>query len=659
MFEAFKVGVTVHLRNLTTGPITDMSRKFRTAEGDVRRINRQIETLQLLMKAGLVGPAGHAQLRGMQVALAAANSHAEDLGRNLKAIQTRMLVGGGMAGAGALGLFGVFKGIQSANDIQEAKTQLSMLGLSAKDMSRVVEAAFSNTRKVITSSVDRNIADLIDLRGVVGDVDTAIQLLPMFTKTRAIAKAMDFEGFVPETKTLASNMAKALDMFGVGQDGPDFVKYTELMTRVLVATRGMVNPEAYRFVGKYGSIAARSYDEDFLFGYLPHLMQDYASKSGGGGGHGGVGAPLMSLFSAMVQGKMGQDTAANLNRLGLLAEYKKDGQDTIRGKSGAKIVNEDLFKANPFTWTMRYFVPALENHMRTAYVDTRTGFNPYRNIGSIDDVPNKVLSGVIGDLLTFNRNAAKMIDSFVVKRKGFERDRSMVMQTLHFESLYEQSLASPGVAGMALQAGFKNFTGALFQSTVPLLTVLKREFALAFQGLGNVLSNYPALLSAVTGGFIGLSVALVAVGAKLLLAGVMAKLTAGVGLLGTVILGIPVAKILAVAAALGAISSLAAYLSEDFRQGRIQRQSGSQNSAFNAWLERQGHVPMDRGGILTAIAPPTPVPSQLATPTVVLNVDGRELARVSARNKGLYGDAPDGPSLVNPLDGIPAESVIY
>ena len=135
------------------------------------------------------------------------------------------------------------------------------------------------------------------------------------------------------------------------------------MTRVVQASGGRVTPEMFFSTFKYGRTATLGWDEQFIGGALPRLIEEYAAGGGGGGsGNGGPGNALMSAFAKVVQGQMPKKAAEEWQRMGLtpggISPIEGSSETMINGGISSSV----LFQKNPYEWTQKVLMPALAAH---------------------------------------------------------------------------------------------------------------------------------------------------------------------------------------------------------------------------------------------------------------------------------------------------------
>lgn len=646
MFDAFKIGVSVHLKNHARLGLHSLSGSFRKASGEATRLTRQIETLKLMMGAGLVSNTkGQAQLALLNTQLAAATANAAALGQHMRGLKSGLAIGAATAGAGILGL-GVLGGVlRGGEGYQEAKNQARMINLTHEEMADAVATAWANTGKIITATAAEGVADLVEMKAVLGDLDIAKGILPTVSKLHAIGAALKWRG-AGNTEGLARDMAKALDMLGKTKTASQFEESANKLGQAMIWSKGMVNAESYRFLGKYSRQAKYGFSDEFLFNLMPKLIVDYASKRGGGGGHGGVGAPLAAFFRFVVQGQMNKESAKGLVSLGLIPRAALMKTTTTGTTVSTGMIGKGRALENPFDYTHDYIVPAImKRHAKGR---------------KFDDISPQEWTEWVGTYFRGNQPAAGLILDFIVQKDMFHRDARNTAKALRIHDAFEQAIqGSPAVAKMAISAQWENLQASLANNVWPHLIRVGLQLSGAFGSLARTLHEYPALTSAIVWGFGALATALagfgilatVGVGFQLIgsaFAG--GTLAAGVGAIATAF-GLPVWGTLAViaggltalASAFGLFSWLSAWANDPDRQNRVPTPQVSRPPHSSA-----------------VVMPPGPKATPTPSPIVVnMQMDGRVVGRGVAQH---VADDLDGPSVdsstFDPSMNVPATGQI-
>jgi hypothetical protein len=277
----------------------------------------------------------------------------------------------GAAAAGAAAILGgvaIFKGLASlAEHGAEVNHQLELMkiaGMQNKEIQDALGASMRVSASNMTTHLSENLAHVRELRYAFGDVSVAMQHLDEISKANTILNTIRGGG-----KDQVWELVKSLEQKGLTFDPAAFSSYVNTMTKVVEATGGKVTPANFQSTFKYGRTSMLGWDEAFVGGALPRLIQSMSAGSGGSGGSGGPGNALMSAFAKVVQGQMPKTAAEEFDRMGLTG----GGLKHIKGSSQTQIVGgikgRDEFMANPYEWVQNTLMPALASHGVTAQND--------------------------------------------------------------------------------------------------------------------------------------------------------------------------------------------------------------------------------------------------------------------------------------------------
>lgn len=653
MFDAFRIGVTVFLQNQVAGGLNTLSRQFRQAGANVTHLQRQIQTLQLMMRTGLINPRqGNAQIAALTAQLAGATGHANGLHVAMTRVNRLLTAGGLMVGAG-LGIGALFKSsTTSGEDYLNRVHQLEMAGLKEGELNRAIQASWKTTRDVITSSVSDNIEAILDLRNVMGSLDLAEMALPKVQKAEMVMRA---SGMGDKAKGQAFDAAKAIDMMNKGLDEASFTRNLESMMRVAQVTGNRITPEVFRMNLKYMRQARYTLSEDYIYSVLPTLMLDLLGRHGGSGSHGGIGVPVNALHKMVVQGVVNKQSAKRLRALGIFGEgpmLPTKDLNTMRVRGG--LVGADIARKNQYDWAQKVLIPAI-----------------YKKHGKVDDDKLKELINYY-----FAGNPQTGLDLLLAlstRQEAIERDKALYPQAPSLEQAYQMSLSrSPLTARAGLQAQWYNLQVALTEQVLPHLLPLLIKTAEAFNWLALKLRDHPTLAKALGASWMALAVALPTVGSILILAAAWRLLTgqfvgqtlvsainlvvgtASTGLMGlSAVFGLPVwgtlaaiaAGVTVLAAAFETIRWLAGMSPEQSKKAVTSLAGGPTGpgaGSYPDWMYTMfGQTPPGRG---TSLPPARGgVPIML---TANVNMDGQRVATIVGRHQGLLMDRPTNSSSI-------------
>lgn len=298
-----------------------------------------------------------------------------------------------IAGLGAMtigvGLLKFSKDLfEAGEDLVHQQTLLqAALGGTAEahaQVARATQAAWDASRQVGGTTVAGNLEAVADLRNVFGSLSEAMQFMPKFQTMAQILS--DVGGKVGEGGGgMAFLAARALELKGglIGKDGQvdpaKLMSELDMMTRVMVATRGRVDPGKFLQFVQHARAAGMNLSDEALFGTIPALIL------AGGGSQMGTG--LQTAWRTAVTGRMTRAGAQEAQRMGLLlpggttgggmptgfehlapwqrAQYAKAngihlGTPEMAHTKG--MLNNEEFSRDPVQWVIGTLLPALRSH---------------------------------------------------------------------------------------------------------------------------------------------------------------------------------------------------------------------------------------------------------------------------------------------------------
>jgi hypothetical protein len=239
-------------------------------------------------------------------------------------------------------------------DVNHQLELMKIAGMDNADIQGSIAQAMKTTGNVMTTTLSENLQHIRELRYAFGETSTAMEHLDEISKANQILNSIKGGG-----KDQVWELVKSLEQKGLTYKPEEFSSYVNTMTKVIEATGGKVTPEMFMSTFKYGRTAMLGWDEGFVGGALPRLMQSMSSGgAGGGSGTGGPGNALMSAFAKVVQGQMPKKAAAEWERMGLTP----GGVTPIEGGDTSlvgDIASKDLFMKNPYEWVQKTLMPAL------------------------------------------------------------------------------------------------------------------------------------------------------------------------------------------------------------------------------------------------------------------------------------------------------------
>lgn len=275
----------------------------------------------------------------------------------------------GAAIAGSLLLKGINDLAKAGGKLIDVREQLKMQGADLVELEKDYAKAVELTSKFKNFTISQTMDEIRNLRYSTGHPKEALDFLPDMMRLQTILQATGGPNARLKTDQTQPIMRalEQLGLIGTGRDD-DARKVIEGMTRASIATGGRVTPAQmfqtmlYARSAKYGwaSDEALKDPNGFMYNYLPHLMQEYASPGGGAGGGGlrGPGNALMTMFARIGAGNYTLKNGG-LNKQGRalddigLVEQDKEGNWRAKGS--------DLAAKNPYEWVQQYLAPALKS----------------------------------------------------------------------------------------------------------------------------------------------------------------------------------------------------------------------------------------------------------------------------------------------------------
>lgn len=452
-------------------------------------------------------------LLGISSAFARVHGDAAKLRSELNAIKLTMLTGGAMAGAGFLGLGMISKTLPDAKEYARQIALMNAAGMKQAEIQRAIAASWSlSTRSVKaggvpTATATSNLEAVRELRTVFGTTEEALRFLPSAQRLAYILQSVrggDVKGEV-------QGAARALDLRNATTSQAAAEQQANLMTQAIVASGGVLTAKDFASTFKYGRTATLGWSNEFAYRILPSLMQELKSGGGAGAG-GGPGNPLMSAYSAVVQGTVPQKALGVWSQLGLLdrskVEWTKAGE--AKGLRPGAISRSDLFIENPYLWTQTVLRPALE----------RAGHDT-----------EKEQRQVLGYLFP-NRTAGAVMSTMLFQSRAIERDRRMFGIAKGLDAYQSLVANDPNAADAMLAAQWKNLLTVIGYEILPVVVSGTLRLIDGLRGLVKFSRDHPNLTKTLVVGFAALSAAMAFGGTVLLLNGAFRGLALAFRLFG-------------------------------------------------------------------------------------------------------------------------------
>ncbi len=434
-----------------------------------------------------------------------AHGAATNLQNKLSALKM-VAVGYGLdrAGQGILGFMG--KTLEVSKEYTRQLSLMNAAGMSQKDIAEATAQAWKTSQSVITSSAAENLQAIRELRSVFGlhHMGEAYAILPTVQRTKAVLEALTGK----EQEGVAFDMVKAIELRTPGvMSAQRMQQNADLMARALMGMGGTLTVNDFHMALKQAKTSAFGLNDDFVYGYLPTLIQEVKTK---GGGAQTAGTALMSTYAAVIQGTLKKSAIPLWEQMGLInpSDVVKNSTGQMQLKPGA-VKGAQLFQQSPYQWANEVLAPAIDAYSKSH------GLNR-----------EQVISGLFG-----NRNAQWFINTLIGKASQFERDRELIASGGSSKEAYDRLLKSnPQLAEQALHNQWQNVLAILGYQILPKILPLMVKFADGLSKISAWMADHPNLTATIALGLGAVGLALSGIGKAMMLVGILRFL----GLAGTI-----------------------------------------------------------------------------------------------------------------------------
>jgi hypothetical protein len=349
--------------------------------------------------------------------------------------------------------------------LARAQEKFKSINLSATEN----EKAFRAVKQTVDSIKGITLADttetVIDLYTALGDLDHAIEALPIASKFRFSFQTLFGDKFNAEQLEEQIQAAfKYLEVTGAVAKGQSEMEARfNAMAQIQAATGGRVTPSDLLQVARRAGPAAQ--------GLSLQGMQNLATLVPEVGAEG-TGTALMSMYQALVGGVMKQSAAAEFVRLGLVDPKKIEfghGQKIKRLLPGAnklgQLMQEDPLKAADA------LMEAMKKPLRGPAIDT----------SNADKVREELA------ILFGNRTAQKLMSILTTQRGQVVKEAGIAQAAKNIEQLYGAALDSPMGKMQQFEAAMANFRAEV---GTPLLSAVTQAVS-TFKPFLSLMGEYP------------------------------------------------------------------------------------------------------------------------------------------------------------------------
>ncbi len=443
MFEAYSVGVRIALINQASSGVLLLSNQFQSAGRHAAALQNQLNGIRRM--AGLA------------------------------------MAGAGVAGLGFAGLGIIEKMVKPAMEYQHQLALMNAAGMQQKEIAESIGQAWETSRDVITSTVTDNLKSIRELRTVFGDTKDAIRYLPQMQRLAATLEAtLHGQGGIAATD-VAFTAAKALEMRGVSMNPQAFLQQTDLIAKAVIATGGKVTPRDVLMAQKYSGQYGTTFSNDFMYGILPTLVQEYGGSS--------TGTALTSMMLALTGGRMTPAAARAFSQLHLngkplldMSQYQafKSGMPGVTALGAIQGTSGGI--TDPYRWVQEYLAPALKES------------------GISDPTRQSALLG----MLFSNRTAARMAAMLLLQGPRLQKDFNIIGSA----TAGVDPTKDPVLAEKAAEAQWRNAKVAIGMNVIPVIVPALIKLAQGLNSLAQWARSHPNMMKSLVEGFAALSAAM-------------------------------------------------------------------------------------------------------------------------------------------------------
>jgi hypothetical protein len=397
--------------------------------------------------------------------------------------------GAAMAGTGMVRMMGVM--VEHAGKLRHEQELLRIVfkdqAVGAKAVAEATKAAWETTRTVPTTKVEENVKAISDLHQVFGNIDVATRMMPKFQQMSALLAAVG-RG---DESNMAYLAARGMELRGAlinpkthQIDEERFAKEAEMMTNVVIGSRGRVGPRDFTNFIQQAGPAARLLSDEEMYRRMPAVIQAMGGFK--------AGTALNSLSAMTLGGQMTGRVAENWMKAGLMDQSKvhKGAFGNVKVDSGAF---KDYDAKNPIQYVFDKVIPALEK------------------MGAGKDAIEESLMQIFK--LQNRQTAGRLLADIIQNRAQIEKDAVIYGGTMGSdEALKELLKKDPTMVMKAFHASWSNLLSALGDPAVGRATGFMTELTMAMRGMTRFALENPSAANAIVQTLGGVGLVLTAFG---------------------------------------------------------------------------------------------------------------------------------------------------
>ncbi len=382
-------------------------------------------------------------------------------------------VGAVMGGTAILG--GMVKLVEHGEKLVHQQSLMAAAGMSVREQAEATATAYKASADVLGTTVDRNVAAVRELRGILGTTPDAIAAMPSFAKAGVVmhnVTGKDDEGSL-------QTLAKALELRGdvinpkSGKIDPALFKAgLDQAVKTIIASGGLITARDLMGVTKQAGPMARMMTAQQFYDTAFSAIMEMGGQR--------AGTALSAVGRAMYGGIMPKRNADEFARLNLLdMRHVKEGKGgSMRIDSGGFRGIDVLSKEGLLAYTERVLKPAMEK--RGINTAQQQQIEMYR--------------------LFPTETSRRLIGLFLQQAETVRRDVNLRGQAQGVDAGYTNALANDPTAKMqAFKAAWENLLTSLGAPLVKPATDALVWVATEINKLTAIFAAHPDAVRAIAG----------------------------------------------------------------------------------------------------------------------------------------------------------------
>lgn len=440
------------------------------------------------------------------------------------------------------------EGFNAGGERQREFFRQDMAGVPQGEQVRIAQQAQLLTLKYPSVGMTQIMEMARTARNTMGDTEAGLAILE--DMVRGLVTLQSSQG-VGASNEAMMRLLRGLDNLGLNAGGDVGLESMRMVIagaiRAAQIEGGEIDVGQYFDFARRAKVAGPALSDEFLATTVGALMQDMTAS--------GAGNAIAMLFKSFVLG----DNSIN-------GKVYKQRQTELGLRDESGLVDPRLMGENPYQWTKKYLVPALQE----AGVDLTNDTDVAAAVGK--------LSG--------NTNATGLLTRMITQSQQIERLIGLYSQAMGPNAADSASTRDPFVSWKGFTSAFENLSGALGEHAFPVIIP-------ALNGVTSGINNLAQAARNAEGWQVGIAGAAAALG-------VFGALKLGTGLFGGLIALGTAGPSLQTAAIM--LQGAATSLGGGAVAGGTAAAGGAAAGGLGAWLTKWGLKGVKAGGLLGALA---------------------------------------------------------